>query len=80
MSTKEIEVCDGCGRETRDRYLTNGWLCLSAARGGSVQLTLTGGRWPNRTARTRFLSGQNLLFCSPRCLVAALSPFPRMGE
>lgn len=78
MAERTLYQCDGCDKTTLDFYLTTGWLRIESTAGlEMVRLTLSGGRRKDRQARTRFLSSRDaLLFCSPRCLVASLSPFP----
>ena len=53
--------CNYCAKETEDSYAEHGWILFDG------KISISGGRKPDRTARTAYHSG-DLDFCSNTCL------------
>jgi hypothetical protein len=71
MSKIEINVCDHCGKETKDFYANKGWIELTRGYDNTPNtcIVVSMGRRKEGDARcSGYYSGKPLLFCSVACL------------
>jgi len=69
MATVEIDVCDQCGRETKDSYNEIGWIELGRFK-KEISLAISRGRQKSGVVKSSgFYSGKPLQFCSTKCLI-----------
>ena len=71
MAKIEVDVCDHCGKETKDFYANKGWIELTRGYDTSpdTHITISMGRRERGDAKcSGFYSGKPLMFCSVVCL------------
>jgi len=69
MATIEVDVCDQCGKETKDYYNEIGWIEIGRFN-EEISLSIARGRRKSGPAKSSgYYSGKPLQFCSTKCLV-----------
>jgi hypothetical protein len=83
MAKIEVDVCDQCGKETKDFYANKGWIELTRGYDTipDTHITVSMGRREKGDAKNSgFYSGKPLMFCSTDCLVNFISQLIRKAK
>ncbi len=68
MSSVRRDICDYCGKETSDRYASEGWVRVKGSPPDTrFQLTISIGREESGTAHTVFFEAMVQDFCCLDC-------------
>lgn len=81
MSKIEVNVCDQCGKETKDFYASKGWIELGYTTTTETRVTVSMGRREKGDAKiSGYYSGKPVMFCSTDCLVNFISQLIRKAK